>query len=182
MMCRTSWSARPCRNSADCQAYIYYDLTDLALPGRCFLLAEVLGPLLPCDHCFTGFPDCRNVTGVSCGFTVETNTTILTRHQFTEPGNTTVNISPLAVLTGDCELSLLAVGPMQVVVAATWPAPVLRSPPQSCWWRWAVRGRRAACGAEQTRCCSPPSPGRAKTATATAGRDTPGAAGRAATA
>ena len=51
-----------CRNVSDCQAYTYHDNLDLALPNICFLLTEVRGPMQTCEHCSTGFPDCRNIT------------------------------------------------------------------------------------------------------------------------
>ena len=95
-----------CRNESDCEAYTYHDNSDLLLPGICFMLTEVQAPLQSCQHCSTGFPNCRNITAVRCIFTIGEDTTPLTSYKFTETNITTVNI--LAV--GNCELTVVAIG------------------------------------------------------------------------
>ena len=97
-----------CRNETDCQAYTYHDNSDLVLPGICFMLTEIHAPLQSCQHCSTGFPDCRNITGKICTFFVGDEVTPLTSYKFTETGSTTVNIVSLGDM--DCELTMVAVG------------------------------------------------------------------------
>ena len=70
------------------------------------MLTQVLAPLQSCQHCSTGFPNCRNITAVRCIFTIGEDTTPLTSYKFTETNSTTVNI--LAV--GNCELTVVAIG------------------------------------------------------------------------
>ena len=90
------------------KAYTYHDNSDLVLPGICFMLTEIHGPLQSCQHCSTGFPDCRNITGKICTFFVGDEVTPLTSYKFTETGTTTVNIVALGDM--DCELTVVAVG------------------------------------------------------------------------
>ena len=97
-----------CRNQTACQAYTHHNSSDPILGNICFLLTEILAPQQPCEHCSTGFPDCRNITGITCSFSVGGENTPLTAYKFTEPGNTTVTISPLATL--GCEMTVMAVG------------------------------------------------------------------------
>ena len=96
-----------CRNEPDCSAYTYHDNSDLVLPGICFILTAIQGPLQPCKHCSTGYPDCRNITGGYCTFSVEAQETALTSYQFTGISNTTVSIN---LALGNCELTVVAVG------------------------------------------------------------------------
>ena len=72
------------------------------------MLTEIHGPLQSCQHCRSGFPDCRNITGGICTFFVGDEVTALTSYKFTETGITTVNIVPLGDM--DCELTVVAVG------------------------------------------------------------------------
>ena len=96
-----------CRNQTACQSYTYHNSTDPVLRKICFLLTEIQEPLQSCEHCSTGFPDCRNIPA-DCSFTVDDNK--LSSYMFSEPGTTTVTISPFPALLGECELTALAVG------------------------------------------------------------------------
>ena len=99
--CKLNCSANP-----GCTIYTHYDRDDANFPSICFLLSQVLEPLQSCQHCSTGYPDCRNITGGICYFTAGVDTTARTFDKFTETCDTTVNILAL----GNCELTVVAVG------------------------------------------------------------------------
>ena len=99
--CKFNCSAKP-----DCNVYTYFNTEDVNFPSLCFLLSQLVQPVQHCDHCSTGWPDCRNTTGEICAFSVGADNTGLTSYKFTETGDTPVNILSL----GDCELTVVAVG------------------------------------------------------------------------
>ena len=99
--CKQNCSANP-----GCNVYTYHNSEDDNFPSFCSLLSELLEPLQSCQHCSTGFPDCRNITGSICGFAIEGEETVLTSYMFNKTGDTNVNILAL----GDCELTVVAVG------------------------------------------------------------------------
>ena len=95
-----------CIENPSCKVYTYYNSKDVNYPSICFLLSEVQAPMQTCEHCSTGVPDCRNITGI-CTFSVGAENTLQSSYRFENTGNTTTtNILAL----GECELTVLAVG------------------------------------------------------------------------
>ena len=118
-----------CRDHPACQAYTFHDSSNEVFPKACFLLSEIIGPVNTCEHCSTGFPDCKNQPPGVCGlhfgdlprrpvFVGANNQTDrlrsngssadgLTSHLlFNQTGATEIFVTAL----GSCELKLVAMG------------------------------------------------------------------------
>ena len=91
-----------CSNEASgtCHFYTYHGMSDEFNPGSCFLLSNILEPVLPCEKCRTGLQSCPRD---GCFFLTENGTT-------TKERVITTSSTLPAFFHGTCELNALAVG------------------------------------------------------------------------
>jgi len=101
-----------CRMNPDCKFYTYYTASDHNYPSMCVLQSSIEGPMKPCLHCRTGFPDCRVITTDFCHFSVGDKNDKLTSYKAMNTSKITTLIFPAEALFlfSLCELTITAIG------------------------------------------------------------------------
>jgi len=98
-----------CRMNQDCKFYTYYTASDADHPSWCMLLSDIKGPIKPCLHCRTGFPDCKNMTTNSCHFSVGDNKD-LTSYKATDTDTRHTLVISAETLFISCDMTIVAIG------------------------------------------------------------------------
>jgi len=99
-----------CWMNPDCKFYTYYTASDQHYPRVCMLLSNIEGPMKPCLHCRTGFPDCKEITTDFCHFSVGDKKEKNTSYKATDT-SASINLSfPPEALFSLCELTIVAIG------------------------------------------------------------------------
>jgi len=99
-----------CWMNPDCKFYTYYTASDQHYPRVCNLLSNIEGPIKPCLHCRTGFPDCKKITTDICHFSVGDKNEKNTSYKATDTSasiNLTISAEALFSL---CDLTIVAIG------------------------------------------------------------------------
>jgi len=99
-----------CWMNPDCKFYTYYTASDQHYPRVCMLLSNIEGPMKPCLHCRTGFPDCKEISADICHFSVGDKNEKITSYKATDTSasiNLTISAEALFSL---CDMTIVAIG------------------------------------------------------------------------
>jgi len=99
-----------CWMNPDCKFYTYYTASDQHYPRVCMLLSNIEGPMKPCLHCRTGFPDCKEITTDICHFSVGDKNEKITSYKATDTSASINLIISAEALFSLCDLTIVAIG------------------------------------------------------------------------